>query len=630
MNSSGIKRGLAATAISALAVTGIPAFAGTAHAAVGSVAVSGVSGFTAFDIDEFATPGDLIATVKETGGTPSPAGTAVEYSYVYTPEGGVPAAATAYVPGGVVAGTEGKANLTFVPPAAGSYTITVRTTGSQIAAPFTFVVGESEITWADGASASSPVNGSDTYTGTLALTNAAKTPLPGRDITVELTGQDEANFGQQTAPSVRVDPDSATSTSGPEGKFTVSLTDPALPAGTTESATLTAEAPALKGAGDPGTADATDELTVNFEPTPVVKAVSVEADEVFGQAAPGKPVELEVTVTSEGATVAPGDDVVLKDYPVSVAVDKGFLSPDTKPGLTTGINDLTLAADQDDEGDLFGSYEDLGASETVDTSDDQAANAAGIIATIAKDAGFNDDGLVQQTVTVTAGGKTVTETITYDVRDYLNLSAVALRKDGGSAKVPGSVDFKLFAADQFGNLVGDQFATVSDDTPVARVVTPEPFGATTDFVNDNPSVTASSSQPVKQTITASVNAAANLVNATGDKANETSKTVTGATTLNWTKGPEQTGIVAKLKGAGNGATADKLTVVAPAKANGAVVKLFKVVGKKLVPAGTKTLKNGKASFTKADKNGKGFTKYVAKVSATNDTKADRSNTRNVR
>ena len=49
--------------------------------------------------------------------------------------------------------------------------------------------------------------------------------------------------------------------------------------------------------------------------------------------------------------------------------------------------------------------------------------------------------------------------------------------------------------------------------------------------------------------------------------------------------------------------ADKLTVMAPAKANGAVVKLFKIVDGKLVPAGTKTLENGRATFKKADKNG---------------------------
>ncbi len=48
------------------------------------------------------------------------------------------------------------------------------------------------------------------------------------------------------------------------------------------------------------------------------------------RSAPGKPVELDVIVTSEGPDPTDADDVVLKDYPVSIAVDKGFLSPDTK------------------------------------------------------------------------------------------------------------------------------------------------------------------------------------------------------------------------------------------------------------------------------------------------------------
>ena len=380
-------------------------------------------------------------------------------------------------------------------------------------------------------------------------------------------------------------------------------------------------------------ADATDELEVNFEEAPVVKAVTLTKKNVFpgATAAPGKPVELNVVVTSEGPTPLPGDDVVLKDYPVSVAVDRGFLSPDSKPGLTTGVNDLKLTAEQDDAGDLFGFYEDLGKTETVDSSDDQGANnAAGIIATIGKDAGFNDDGLVTQTVNVAAGGKTASTTISYDVRDYLNLVAVAFRKDGGSTNVPGNVDLKLYAGDQFGNLVGDQAASVSDNTPVARVTT-EAGGATTDFINDNPAVSASSDQPVSQTITASINADENLVNAAGDKAAETSKVVKGQTTLVWGNGGgTRTRIIAKLKGFNNGGKADHLNVVAPKKANGAKVKLFRLVGKRMRPVGTTVLTNGRAKFVIADRNGRNFTKYVAKVQRTNDTKGTKTNRRNVR
>ncbi len=236
---------------------------------------------------------------------------------------------------------------------------------------------------------------------------------------------------------------------------------------------------------------------------------------------------------------------------------------------------------------------------------------------------------MEQKVTITAGGKTATETITYDVRNYLNLAAVAFRKDGGSTRAPGSVDLKLYAADQFGNLVGDQNATISDNTPVARVV-PEPGGATTDFINDNPSATASSSQPVSQTVSARVSAAKNTVAANGDRVSG-NEVVTGNIGLNWTKGGGgQSPIVAKLTGKNNGGKADRLTVVAPKKANGAKVQLFKVVRGKLVPAGNKVLRNGRASFLKADKNGNGFTKYVAKVKPTGDTKGTRTNKRNVR
>ena len=345
--------------------------------------------------------------------------------------------------------------------------------------------------------------------------------------------------------------------------------------------------------------------------------------------APGQPVELNVVVRGQAvADATPENDPILKDYPVSFSVDKGFLTSDTQgPGLTVDPDELDLTADQDDTGDLFGFYENLGTTETVDTSDGGGDNAAGIVATIEKDAGFNDDGLVAQTVTVTAGGKTDTVTVDYDVRNYLNMIGAAFVRDGGSATVPGSIDLKLFAADQYGNLIGDEEASISDDTPVARV-TEETGGAETDFVNDNPTATASSSQQVRQTVSAAINAHETLVAANGDP-DENAKTVNATHVIQWRSGGP-TAITARLRGADNGAKPDKLTVVAPKKANGAVVKLFKVVRGELVLAGRESLKNGRASFTKADKNGKGFTKYVAVVQGTSDTKRDRTNQRRVR
>ncbi len=155
---------------------------------------------------------------------------------------------------------------------------------------------------------------------------------------------------------------------------------------TPESGTLTAVATALQGAGDVPTADAEDSTVVNFEPTPAVTNITVTKANVFaGDAAPGKPVELNVVVRGQAVADAdPTDDPILKDYPVKFVVDHGFLSPDAKgAGLSLIDNDLLLTADQDDLGDRFGFYQDLGADETVDTSDDPATNASGVVAAIA-------------------------------------------------------------------------------------------------------------------------------------------------------------------------------------------------------------------------------------------------------
>ncbi len=198
MNRMGIiKRGLAATAISALAVAGIPALAGTANAAVGTVTVSALG---AYDVDELAgASDDITVNVKEVGGAPT-VGQAVEYRTVLTPQGGGPQVDSGFVANAGVTDAAGNVQLDFHPTLSGSYVVTVRTASSLVSAtPFNVVVGESEITWADGASATSPVGGTDTYTATLALTNTASTTLPGRAITVELTGEDDANFGAADA-----------------------------------------------------------------------------------------------------------------------------------------------------------------------------------------------------------------------------------------------------------------------------------------------------------------------------------------------------------------------------------------------------------------------------------------------
>jgi hypothetical protein len=242
------------------------------------------------------------------------------------------------------------------------------------------------------------------------------------------------------------------------------------------------------------------------------------------------------------------------------------------------------------------------------------------------------------TVTVKASTVTQTETVEFDARNYLNITATALRRSQGSqtadVQVPGEVDFKLYAVDQFENLVGGLGTMVSDNTPVADVDTDGGFGGTTtDLVNDNAGITASSSAPVLQTITAAMNVDENLVDAAGNLDNG-STTATTSANVNWVKvtpPPPPVAIEALLSGENNGAEKDVLAVVTKPKADGAVAKLFKIVNGTKVLAGTKTLDaKGRATFTKADKNGNGFTKYFVKVGKTSDTLGDRSNTTSVR
>jgi hypothetical protein len=97
-----------------------------------------------------------------------------------------------------------------------------------------------------------------------------------------------------------------------------------------------------------------------------------------------------------------------------------------------------------------------------------------------------------------------------------------------------------------------------------------------------------------------------------------------------TFGTPAAAISPKLSGASNGSKADVLTVRAT-KANGAVVRLYKVVNgtRKLVATG-KLNWLGAKKFLVKDANGTKATRYVAVVSKTADTKAGTSNTTTVR
>ncbi|MDI6911859.1 hypothetical protein [Nocardioides sp.] len=614
-----------------------------------TLAASTVDGYRDFDLDEVSgaeNGDDFVATLKDQHGEPI-AGEPIEYSWHFVPGGG----GTPTDGGFTSAGTTDAKGQVAVPfptwGTAGTYTLSVRrpnVNGSGLlnGTPVTVDVAESEITFADGDAVGAPVNGSVTIKGTLALVDGSGS-LGGRTVTVSYNpgvGGDASFSTDQPAGTERDGAFQATAVTAADGSFSVSLTDPSPPPNvppTDETGTLTAVADGLNtGDTTPGPADATDSISVTFRETPTVSGIDIGTQVLapsgtgISAAGPGVPVDLDITVRGADGDDDPSNDPKLGDVPVQVSVDKGFLSPNAE-----STDDLTLASGHDRQGDLWGYFQNDGADETVTTADSGSAlGTTGLVAAIEKDAGFDDDGLTQLTVTVKAGDVTQKKSITYDVRALLNAGDSSFERAQGEPAGPVSttkrVDFQLYVHDQFGNLAGDEDARVTDDSPIADFDTDEAQDKTlSDFVNSGPGVTAFSDAPTTQTLKATMTPGEVLVDAAGNAAVGSKTVAVESDPVIWVKPPAP--IVARLSGVSNGGRADRLTVKAPAAAAGAKVKLYKVKrGKRTLIATGELNANGKATFRVKDRNGKRFTKYVARVMATDTTKGDTTNKRRIR
>jgi hypothetical protein len=618
-----------------------------------SLVASAVDGYADFDLDEVTgaeNGDDFVATLKDQNGEPI-AGQPVEYSWHFKPATG-PQTDTPFASAG---DTDAKGQVAVPFPtngAAGTYTLNVRrpnVNGSGLlnGTPLTVDVAESEITFADGDSVNAPVNGSTTIKGTLALVNGAGA-LGGRTVTVTYTpgvGGDASFSTEQPSGTTRDNALQATAKTAADGSFSVSLTDPTVPPNvppTNESGTLTAVATGLNTGDTDTSADARDSIAVNFKQAETVSGIEIATDVLAPNgtgvqtAGPGVPVDLDITVRGADGDDNPSNDPKLGDVPVEVSVDKGFLSPNAE---TT--DDLTLADGHNTAGDLWGFFKNDGTSQTVTTAESGAAQGTtGLVAAIEKDAGFDDDGLTQLTVTVKAGDVTQTKTITYDARALLNATDPSFeRADGeptGDVPTTEKVGMQLYVHDQFGNLVGDEKARISDNSPIADFDTDESADSTfTDFTNSGPGVTAFSERPTTQTLTALMTPGQVLVDGAGNATADSATTVSvDSDPITWVEPTEPqppVSIVAKLTGSNNGPKPDKLTVTASQAAAGATVKLYKIKnGKRIAVKSGQLNANGKVTFRVKDRNGKAFTTYVARVMATDATKADTSNKRKIR
>ncbi len=131
----------------------------------------------------------------------------------------------------------------------------------------------------------------------------------------------------QPAGTTRLTATTAKTTSAADGSFAVALTDPPVVSPATpaneKGDVLTATTDDTLNIGD---ADDSSSLTVDFlkSVAPAVAGdITVNEQDLFGAVTPGRPVDLDITVHN-----ADGD--TLTDYPVTVSVNHGFLSPNAE------------------------------------------------------------------------------------------------------------------------------------------------------------------------------------------------------------------------------------------------------------------------------------------------------------
>lgn len=595
---------------------------------------------TNFDIDELSDGDEFSIATLDQRGNPideNLAGSDVEYRWTFAGAqtawfGGetnaqgvfnVPAPTDALVPGGL---PQGDYTLDARRPNVGGV-------GLTNAAPETFAASESEITYTDGLSANAPINGSYTVTGKLAN---AKGALAGREIRMHFAPGIDAAFAPQAAQPAGVtvvDADHATFVTGADGAFAVALKDPPVPSNVTpvpETGVLNALAYEAKnhatvlqgnlGPDDPTAANqpanAEQDLSIHFIKAPEVSDVIIDTDALYGSwYGPGRPADLDIVVTGKDGDTNPANDPVLEDFPVTVSVDKGFLSPNAE-----SAGDLTLADGHNAAGDLWGFFKSLGTTADISTGD---SAEAGIVAAIERDAAFDADGLDTMVVTVKAGAVTKTVTLALDATAPINSPEISLERVAGEPTgdvvVGKDLEFNLWVKDQYGNLIGDQLARISDDSTVADFDTDEDFDQTlSDFTTSTPGIMAFSADPATQVLTAEMAQQHTVVNGAGDPSATTPTTMTDSDPITWAK----KAITVELQGDDNGAKDDVLTADAPKAAAGATVKLYKVKADgslKLLKTSTLGSK-GNHKFTVTDNNGKDKTKYQVKVLATDTTK----------
>jgi len=405
---------------------------------------------------------------------------------------------------------------------------TVTATTAGVVKTQAFETDQAAVVWDSANNLQALANTSVTAGGKLALPSG--TVLPGRTVGIQLAraagdadpvqaGVQAANASfapqaEQPAGTIRGGDLIADATTSATGTFSVKITDPATPVANEVGDSLTAgmTPPALL-------ADSIATIGLDFlrslDPTKVaVNSVTP----LLGAATPGRPVNVNYTVTN-------ADGIILTGASVKVDVNNdAFLTP----ASTTAANLTSVAA-----GGLYGKFVNSGTSTTTPLGGNATGNAT---VAIERSAGFDDDFANTVTATITAGAASTTATIpfTTSAAQALNLGDVAISVS--EETVPDTeapiqtreiVFYDVTAKDQFGNLsrepvtvddAGNPNAGFNTGIPALFVGGPQTpaTGFTVPTVQPNGVATfyATATAATTQNITATVNGLTNTASAT--------------------------------------------------------------------------------------------------------------------
>ncbi len=450
MNTSVAMRSLALSAVATMAISSVALLASPATAAPATIKlVASSADGAAFDLDEYV-DGDVSVQVTDSVAGPIDI---TDQSLLYhwsvqpfdkTPAVRVPAT------GEDVQAVELNGSFAVPLPAAhtpGTYVLVAglgpdaSAAHAVTAATLTTVkAGNAALTFTDAAPLRTAAGADRTVSGKLRLEDG--TGLTGRLVDLDLTrgtaGTDPEPDAGPSAPQV---------TTGTGGAFSVVLSDPAEDGQGTE----------LGGRLDAGTAFTPDaSLAVDFVSKKAPAGSSLALDDLGG-GKPGEALAGELTVTAPDDTYdtdptvpgvqgdADGDADPVEGQLYTLRVDHGF--------FTSGADGTPPVIDG-----LVGNLENLGTTLAgVTDADGKVSFQVGI----ARDQGFDADGLVAAVVTATAGDLSGTTTAAWDSAHPFNGGRVKVALSPKSEQ-PAPVNptvagnrtyYDVFTLDQFGNRV---------------------------------------------------------------------------------------------------------------------------------------------------------------------------------